>query len=51
MRVIFLGPPGVGKGTQADFIAEKYEIAKLSTGDWRRESVAHETSLSKDAKG
>jgi adenylate kinase len=51
MRVIFLGPPGVGKGTQADFIAKKYEIPKLSTGDLLRESVANETSLGKEAKG
>ena len=51
MRVIFLGPPGVGKGTQADFIAQKYEIPKLSTGDLLRESVANETSLGKEAKG
>ena len=51
MRVVFLGPPGVGKGTQADFIAQKYEIPKLSTGDLLRESVAKETSLGKEAKG
>lgn len=51
MRVIFLGPPGVGKGTQADFIAQKYGIPKLSTGDLLRESVAKETSLGKEAKG
>lgn len=51
MRLIFLGPPGVGKGTQADFIAQKYEIPKLSTGDLLRESVANETSLGKEAKG
>ena len=51
MRVIFLGPPGVGKGTQADFIAQKYEIPKLSTGDLLRESVANETLLGKEAKG
>ncbi len=50
MRVIFLGPPGVGKGTQADFIAKKYEIPKLSTGDLLRESVTRETSLGKEAK-
>jgi adenylate kinase len=51
MKVIFLGPPGVGKGTQADFIAQKYEIRKLSTGDLLRESVAKETSLGREAKG
>jgi adenylate kinase len=51
MRVIFLGPPGVGKGTQADFVAQNYGIPKLSTGDLLRESVAKETSLGKEAKG
>jgi len=51
MRVIFLGPPGVGKGTQADFISQKYGIPKLSTGDLLRESVSKETSLGKEAKG
>ena len=51
MRVIFLGPPGVGKGTQADFIAQKYQIPKLSTGDLLRESVTNETPLGKEAKG
>jgi len=51
LRVVFLGPPGVGKGTQADAIAQKYEIPKLSTGDLLRESVAKETSLGKEAKG
>ncbi len=51
MRVIFLGPPGVGKGTQADFISRKFSISKLSTGDLLRESVAKQTPLGKEAKG
>lgn len=51
MRVIFLGPPGVGKGTQADFISQNYSIPKLSTGDLLRESVAKGTSLGKEAQG
>lgn len=51
MRVIFLGPPGVGKGTQAEFVAKKYNIPKLSTGDLLRESVDRQTSLGKEAKG
>jgi adenylate kinase len=50
MRLIFLGPPGVGKGTQADFISHKYKIPKLSTGDLLRESVLKETALGKEAK-
>lgn len=50
MRVIFLGPPGVGKGTQADFIAKKFGIQKLSTGDLLRESVDRRTKLGNEAK-
>lgn len=50
MRVIFLGPPGVGKGTQADFIAKKFGIQKLSTGDLLRESVDRRTTLGNEAK-
>ncbi|WP_342346633.1 adenylate kinase [uncultured Nitrospira sp.] len=50
MRVIFLGPPGVGKGTQADFIANKFGIQKLSTGDLLRESVDKRTTLGNEAK-
>lgn len=50
MRVIFLGPPGVGKGTQADFIAKKFSIQKLSTGDLLRESVERRTRLGTEAK-
>jgi adenylate kinase len=49
--MIFLGPPGVGKGTQAEFISKKYNIPKLSTGDLLRESVDRQTSLGKEAKG
>ncbi len=51
MRVIFLGAPGVGKGTQADVVSQKFGIPKLSTGDLLRESVANQTSLGKEAKG
>jgi len=50
MRLIFLGPPGVGKGTQADLIAKKYSISKLSTGDLLRESVDKRTPLGNEAK-
>ena len=46
-----MGPPGVGKGTQSDFIAKKYHIPKISTGDLLRESVDRQTSLGKEAKG
>lgn len=50
MRIIFLGAPGVGKGTQADFIASKFQIPKISTGDLLRASVAQKTPLGKKAK-
>jgi len=50
MRVVFLGPPGVGKGTQADFIAKKFSIQKISTGDLLRESVDRRTALGNEAK-
>ncbi len=39
MRLIFLGAPGVGTGTQADLIAEKFGRPKISTGDILREAV------------
>ena len=51
LRVIFLGPPGVGKGTQADFVASRYQVPKVSTGDLLREGVAKETLLGMQAKG
>lgn len=51
MRLIFLGPPGVGKGTQADFVAAEFHIPKISTGDLLRASVANHTPLGQQAKG
>ena len=50
MRVIFLGPPGVGKGTQADNTASHFKISKVSTGDLLREGVAKGTALGMKAK-
>ncbi|MCA9465380.1 MAG: adenylate kinase [Nitrospira sp.] len=51
MRLIFLGPPGVGKGTQAELLAKKYSIPKLSTGDLLRDAVRNKTPLGVEAKG
>jgi len=50
LRMIFLGPPGAGKGTQAVKLAAKYGIAHISTGDMLREHVRNETELGKEAK-
>jgi adenylate kinase len=48
--LIFLGPPGAGKGTQAKRIAERYGVPHLSTGDMLREAVSRGTELGKLAK-
>ncbi|MEO5864674.1 MAG: adenylate kinase [Nitrospiraceae bacterium] len=50
MHVVFLGAPGVGKGTQADRIAAQYLVAKISTGDLLREAVRGQTTLGLEAK-
>jgi adenylate kinase len=50
MRLILLGPPGSGKGTQANLLQEKYHIPKISTGDILRAAVEDNTVLGKQAK-
>ena len=50
MKLILLGGPGAGKGTQADFICQEYSIPKISTGDMLRAAVAEGTELGKAAK-
>lgn len=50
MRIILLGPPGAGKGTQAEIITKEYNIPQISTGDILRENVKNNTELGQQAK-
>ena len=50
MKIIMLGAPGAGKGTQAKLIAEKYNIPHISTGDIFRANIKEGTELGKEAK-
>jgi adenylate kinase len=50
MKIVLLGPPGAGKGTQAEFICKNHAIPHISTGDMLREAIANETELGLKAK-
>lgn len=50
MRIIIFGPPGAGKGTQANLISEEYHIPHLSTGEIFRSAIKNETPLGKEVK-
>lgn len=51
MKIIMLGAPGAGKGTQAKIIADKYGVPHISTGDIFRANIKNGTELGKEAKG
>jgi adenylate kinase len=50
MRVVLLGPPGAGKGTQARRLAARWSVPQIATGDMLREAVAHGTPLGLEAR-
>ena len=50
MRLLLIGPPGGGKGTQAKFLIDHFSIPQISTGDMLRENVRNETSLGEEAR-
>ncbi len=50
MRIVLLGPPGVGKGTQAKYMAEKLDVPHISTGDIFRKNVSLKTELGRKAE-
>ncbi len=50
MRLLIFGPPGAGKGTQAEFISKKFDIPHVSTGDIFRENIKNNTPLGAQAK-
>jgi len=50
VNIILIGPPGVGKGTQAKFLVEAYNIPQISTGDMLRANVRESTPLGNEAK-
>ncbi|HXB83102.1 MAG TPA: adenylate kinase [Candidatus Acidoferrum sp.] len=51
MRVVFLGPPGAGKGTQARILHERFGLEQISTGDLLRRNCTEQTELGRQAEG
>ena len=50
MHAIFMGAPGVGKGTQAEFVSQKYSLTHISTGHLLRKAISHQSPLGMKAK-
>ena len=50
MRIVLIGPPGAGKGTQARMLQEQFDIPQISTGDLLREAIKEGTLLGKQAR-
>ena len=51
LNIVLFGPPGAGKGTQSQYLIEKYNLTHLSTGDILRNAIERKTSLGLEAKG
>ena len=51
LRIVFMGPPGGGKGTQAKLLQEKFQLEQISTGDMFRAAIKNETPLGLKVKG
>src|SRR6188768_1574479 len=49
VKIIFIGPPGSGKGTQAKLLSQRFSIPHISTGDMLREAVSEGTELGREA--
>ena len=50
MRIVLVGPPGAGKGTQAERLSERLGVPHISTGDMFRENIKNDTELGREAK-
>ena len=50
MKLLLIGPPGVGKGTQAKYLVDQFSIPQISTGDMLRENVRNNTTLGNEAE-